>query len=155
MYYRIFQTRGRSELTSSQSFRPLQNVLSRSLRLVPKSKAAASTTSPWLDGVLQTWDNPVFKPSEPQIQRIFSQGQEMDNGMQSSIDDMTAHHPDTQNKISATHSVLKSCKLSKESLRNAQVIAQVDKKFILAKIRRLSTSVNRFRAASRRASYPD
>ncbi len=102
----------------------IQGKSNKSIRLVSRSKTAPSTPTPWLDGVLQTWDNPVFKSSELQIQRAFSQGQDMENGC--------CHSRDND---CGGASVSASSKLSKKGLQNAHVIAQVDKKFILVKMR--------------------
>ncbi|KAJ4311860.1 DNA mismatch repair protein [Neodidymelliopsis sp. IMI 364377] len=104
----------------------------RSLRqTAPKPTTAESVRTPWLDGLLHTWENPVFKPSEKGIQQISLQ-----DGLEREL-----QHPQRLNgshfymeKV-FSNAELSSAKLSKEGLRSAEVISQVDKKFILVRLK--------------------
>lgn len=94
------------------------------LRLAPKTAAVGQT--PWLDGILQTWTNPVFRTNEQRIEQILPPDDKGHN-----------HHQCCSVPKDATqfaHSLTK-IRLSKGSLASAEVLAQVDKKFILVKMR--------------------
>lgn len=79
----------------------------------------------WLDDLLKRWKNPIFEPTELPIPRSYH-----DNGLhgnKSSCRDSLGYGPST----TSLHS-----HVSKESLKSAKVISQVDNKFILARIPR-------------------
>ena len=102
------------------------------LRLVPKSAGVAAANTPFLDNVLQTWDNPVFKPSERRIQQAFLEEPSLDRG-----EALNLHHrcSGVDMDISLNEvGTAGSGRLSKAGLQCAEVIAQVDKKFILVKM---------------------
>jgi DNA mismatch repair protein MLH3 len=101
-------------------------------RLLPRPtpKTSIVEKAAWLDGILETWHNPVFKPSEQCIEQVLP------------------HEPDSNNvphwlsqqrcfhfggDTSPNTLPISTSKLSKESLAGAGVVAQVDKKFILIK----------------------
>ncbi|UPX17151.1 DNA mismatch repair protein [Ascochyta rabiei] len=106
---------------------------SKSLRMTPRSATAEFTRTPWLDGVLQGWENPVFRPSERNIQRMSLQD-DLEQGLLQHSQHGHVHstHFDMQKAFAEATS--SSARLSKEGLRNAQIISQVDKKFILVKM---------------------
>ncbi|CAD0088329.1 unnamed protein product [Aureobasidium mustum] len=117
--------------------RPL--VLERRKGHVPTTLDAtsySSTSAPWLEGFLQTWKNPVFEtqPEQP-IPKISLGGLEQEVGRshdchwQHSVADLFPHAgpPDVS-------------RLSKSALAFAQVISQVDNKFILMKTPSLAGS---------------
>ncbi|KAI1381160.1 hypothetical protein F4677DRAFT_402324 [Hypoxylon crocopeplum] len=87
--------------------------------------------SRWLGDLLSSWDNPVFQSQEPPIPVAFDEAKALafvkpSEGHCHRCDSMTL---DT---LQASHSV--EGRLSKDNLRDARVIAQVDRKFILVKI---------------------
>ncbi|KAF1983055.1 hypothetical protein K402DRAFT_456882 [Aulographum hederae CBS 113979] len=98
---------------------------------VQDAPSQKQTGREWVEGFLKEWDNPVFRQSEASIPRT-------------SFDLPT---PGTSNgrhgccnkrlemeKAFQEASISTKTKLSKEALSRAQVIAQVDKKFILVRI---------------------
>lgn len=90
----------------------------------------ASSTSPWLQGFLQTWKNPIFEIQSEE--KIPTAGL---GGMIHSHD----HHGQCAIADSFSHAgVTDTSRLSKSALPYAQVISQVDNKFILMKIPSLS-----------------
>ncbi|KAF2653375.1 hypothetical protein K491DRAFT_759719 [Lophiostoma macrostomum CBS 122681] len=98
----------------------------KSLRL-PKRPATGPKDTPWLDEVLQNWDNPIFRTSEQRIQQVS-----LDEGCGGGN-----HHLCSRVEIDKAFnesSLPGTSKLSKDGLRRARVIAQLDRKFILVKI---------------------
>lgn len=100
------------------------------LRLPPRTAPAANT--PWLEDVLQTWENPIFDLNQKSIELLGPQdccfqqrGQEAEY-VRNDASDMR-NFRNTQ--------PLSRTRLSKEDLSHAQVLAQVDKKFILIRTR--------------------
>jgi DNA mismatch repair protein MLH3 len=110
---------------------PTQKTVRTSHQTAPKPATADPVRTSWLDGLLHNWENPVFKPSEKGIQQISLQ-----DGLE-----REQHHPqrlngsyfDTEKAFSSAG--LSSARLSKEGLRSAEVISQVDKKFILVRLK--------------------
>ncbi|PSN63935.1 hypothetical protein BS50DRAFT_679128 [Corynespora cassiicola Philippines] len=106
---------------------------SKSMWIRKKPVPTARTGHSWFNNVLQSWDNPIFKPSEKRIQQI-------------SPEDISTHaeghnHAGQHHcsglamaKAFSESSIPDTSKLSKEGLSNASVIAQVDNKFILVRI---------------------
>ncbi|EON62760.1 hypothetical protein W97_01985 [Coniosporium apollinis CBS 100218] len=94
--------------------------------------------SEWMDEFLGTWSNPVFSKTEQSIPQAFFDAPE--NG---SVEASSGHHCGRQNTDNqlVQSSAIVSGRLSKAALRNAEVIAQVDKKFILAKMSNPQTDV--------------
>lgn len=106
---------------------------SRSFRVATKPTTAGPAKMPWLDGLLQRWDNPVFKPSERGIQQIsLHDGNEQEEQQRSQYMNTRCSYFDMHKAFDEAGSG--SARLSKEALRTAQVVSQVDKKFILAKM---------------------
>ncbi|KAF2625333.1 hypothetical protein BU25DRAFT_460448 [Macroventuria anomochaeta] len=112
---------------------------SRSLRIAPKSATAEPVKTPWLDGLLQTWDNPVFKPSEQGIQQMSLQDK-LEQGESQRPQHSHTHCSrfDMQKAFDVADS--SSARLSKNALRSAEVISQVDRKFILVRMAGSSTN---------------
>ena len=86
-------------------------------------------SSPWIRSLLETWQNPIFEPSERPISQVLG----------SSCDKQLPHgnnHHCTKLEIDQIFKEQQSsglnCRISKGALRYAHVIAQVDQKFILA-----------------------
>jgi DNA mismatch repair protein MLH3 len=102
-----------------------------------KSQALSGSPSPWLASVLDKWINPVFEPAEPPIQRLSLGSRDVSvNMMQKALQ----RHGCYDSQLNAENAfkelpVETSGRISKDALRNAEVISQVDKKFILVKLR--------------------
>jgi DNA mismatch repair protein MLH3 len=96
----------------------------------------SASTSPWLQGFLQTWKNPIFETqSEGAIQTAGFGGSVQDT-LQSHD-----HHGHCAVADSFSHAgMTDTSRLSKSALAYAQVISQVDNKFILMKIPSLAGS---------------
>ncbi|KAF2969451.1 hypothetical protein GQX73_g4114 [Xylaria multiplex] len=95
------------------------------LRLDDRS-ASNGNRSEWLADLLSSWENPVFKTTEPQIPSACSQinnsGQPLQPfGYSTWLQGSPEVGPPIQGRV------------SKAALRNAEIIAQVDRKFIFAK----------------------
>jgi DNA mismatch repair protein MLH3 len=116
---------------SDPSATPLEKPLvysTTSFRAAPMASTGSKTT--WLDGILKNWDNPVFKSSEQCIEQVFPKEPDPNNVL----------HPSAQHRclhVGADTSLdmlpVMTSRLSKDSLEGAEVVAQVDKKFILIK----------------------
>ena len=92
--------------------------------------------TPWLSDLLQTWDNPIFKPSGKGIQQMPPLSDLEQEQQHSHFGHTHCSHFETQYTLDNVGS--ESARLSKEGLRSAKVIAQVDKKFILVTMESLS-----------------
>ncbi|OAG07262.1 uncharacterized protein CC84DRAFT_1163476 [Paraphaeosphaeria sporulosa] len=126
---------------------PLPKVRVNTLRDSNQSLRLQKLTTPkkepnaWLNDMLRAWQNPVFLPSEARIQQaVPSQDQNVQHCAH-------CHHLDTGRGYSDgafdTVSTLNASKLSKEGLEKAEVMAQLDRKFILIKMRTLKDDVKR------------
>ncbi|KAI2615105.1 hypothetical protein GGR54DRAFT_614067 [Hypoxylon sp. NC1633] len=96
--------------------------------------------SEWLGDLLSSWDNPVFQPQEPPIPVALDEAKALALARPS---EGHYHGCDHQSLDSLQASYSVEGRLSKRNLRNAMVIAQVDRKFILAKIPLFSSSAER------------
>lgn len=101
-----------------------------SLRLLPRT--ATSGKTPWLDNVLQTWDNPIFDVNQQAIELSHSQDCCHEQGAQEM--GLARGHVFDKHNFGKTLPANRN-RLSKDDLLGCQVIAQVDKKFILIKAR--------------------
>ncbi|OJD29956.1 dna mismatch repair protein [Diplodia corticola] len=93
----------------------------------------------WLGDFLAGWDNPVFRTQAPAIPQVsLPEFSEEVNGL---LHGRSRHfsHADI-NKAFSEASALGAYKLSKQALRMAKVVAQVDKKFILVVMQATSAS---------------
>ncbi|KAL8808062.1 MAG: hypothetical protein Q9182_000340 [Xanthomendoza sp. 2 TL-2023] len=95
------------------------------------SAPAAPRPGSWVSNLLKDWHNPVFTPARGQaIQQVSLEGPTLE-----SSDILHGRHGRCSNrdidKALSQVSTAFSAKLSKEALKNASVIAQVDRKFIL------------------------
>ncbi|KAF2086028.1 hypothetical protein K490DRAFT_44950 [Saccharata proteae CBS 121410] len=111
---------------------------SKSLRLTDRSRAARSdklaSDDSWLGRFLTQWSNPVFQQvqtSIPQVSLHDSTSAPFDRIFHGHLKNYSQADIDQAFKEAST---LSPNKLSRESLKRASVIAQVDKKFILAKM---------------------
>lgn len=85
----------------------------------PSPSQQDNTPSEWITDILKTWQNPVFPPVEPPIPRIY--------------DDALPGCASHLNHTEAPTIPLQS-RISRSALLAAEVISQVDKKFILIKV---------------------
>ncbi|KUJ06570.1 uncharacterized protein LY89DRAFT_743715 [Mollisia scopiformis] len=103
------------------------------------SQSNRNSTEPsnaWISDILQGWENPVFSTVEPTIPQILLEGP--DEHTQSILHGR--HHHCSQIDIDLAFkesSAGVSGRISKSALRNAEVVSQVDRKFILVKVRAL------------------
>lgn len=104
-----------------------QNRLTRSTLNTPK-------TGSWISEFLRTWDNPVFSLPEEGIPQVSVNGPSIETSCILQGRNHRCSDTDIQKAFSES-SLLLSKKLSKGALSSAEVIAQVDKKFILIKLR--------------------
>ncbi|KAI9815136.1 MAG: DNA mismatch repair protein [Pycnora praestabilis] len=97
------------------------------------SKDKEKETGKWINGLLAEWDNPVFRPAEDPIPQISLKGPGIEAASTLHGRNLCCSHLDIENAFlgSSSH---KSGKLSKSGLHNAEIIAQVDRKFILVKM---------------------
>ncbi|KAI1153533.1 hypothetical protein F4825DRAFT_414596 [Nemania diffusa] len=97
-------------------------------RLRSDYKLASDTNrSMWLGELLSSWENPVFKVTEPCIPSAFSEENSLSRPMQpfgcsTWLQDSSELGPPIQGRV------------SKMALRCAEVISQVDRKFIFARV---------------------
>jgi DNA mismatch repair protein MLH3 len=105
----------------------------KSLRISSRPATVEPAKTPWLDNMFQTWENPIFKPTERRVQQISLQYDTermgtcnpQHNHSHSPICDVTKAFDDTGSCLA---------RLSKDALCKAEVISQVDKKFILVRM---------------------
>ncbi|USP76671.1 hypothetical protein yc1106_03945 [Curvularia clavata] len=119
-------------------FRTDQRPASKSIRLPNRPSTAATKETPWLDEVLRNWENPVFKPSEQRIEQIPIHG----DGFSHNHDFAKHNCSRLTDTAFDTNTLSSASRLSKESLKNAKVISQVDNKFILVKMQNASLGPN-------------
>ncbi|PYI10326.1 DNA mismatch repair protein [Aspergillus sclerotiicarbonarius CBS 121057] len=102
----------------------------------PRSAAVRGTENKWVDNLLDNWINPVFgRPEKPISVMDASAGHEATRPGSSSHD--------SRGELCGLDSIGVSKfrgKLRKQDLRTAEIIAQVDQKFILTKVRTSSRS---------------
>jgi DNA mismatch repair protein MLH3 len=93
-------------------------------------KSNVEEPSPWLNNILRTWNNPVFCPTEPSIPQITLEGQEA--GVQEILHGRRHHCSQIDiDRAFKEPSAGIDGRISKTALSHAEVISQVDKKFIL------------------------
>jgi DNA mismatch repair protein MLH3 len=107
-----------------------QAISTPALRLPRQTTNSGQT--PWLDGVLQHWTNPVFRTSEQRIEQVPLQEHETLH---------LRHHCCSAHGEGdlKTHPITMT-RLSKQSLSSAEVLAQVDNKFILVRTKACTDS---------------
>lgn len=113
-------------------------------RKAPICRAGKEPTT-WISSLLKSWDNSVFQPAELQIPHVSFDGLDIDS--QRTLHG--AHHCTNLDIGKAFRSIGGPVgRLSKGALRSAEIISQVDKKFILIK---MTTSVTQSRSESAQA----
>ncbi|KAK1994360.1 hypothetical protein LX36DRAFT_683717 [Colletotrichum falcatum] len=97
-----------------------------------RNQSQRQEPSDWLKGVLSQWENPVFQPVEPAVPRLDEASMQVTGraAIQSlDLDAECSHGTHTSN-------IKLSGRISKAALADAEVVSQVDQKFILVKLRR-------------------
>lgn len=117
---RTGQTVHRKAFASGYSFWPGAN-RQRPGRSQEPDSATDPVRNQWVDSLLESWDNPVFTRSEKPLANLHVP---------------TISHDCLQDirSLDATHLAKFSGKIQRHSLATASIIAQVDHKFILAKM---------------------
>ncbi|KAL7931632.1 hypothetical protein V8C35DRAFT_309083 [Trichoderma chlorosporum] len=90
--------------------------------------------SKWLQNILKSWKNPVFEPTQPGVPRI---NDEAPAPLRDSVSTHGSHRCCGDDKGGVrfeTASIGLEGRVSRSALEAAQVVAQVDKKFILLKL---------------------
>jgi DNA mismatch repair protein MLH3 len=106
----------------SNSFLGKLQSLGRSHRPNP-----ASSSSLWMDSLIDAWDNPTFARTEAPVPNFDADGDHLHNQARS-------HHcHEAIGTLFGTHVAKFRGKLQRQCLATATIIAQVDQKFILAK----------------------
>ncbi|MCJ1405281.1 DNA mismatch repair protein [Xylographa trunciseda] len=114
-----------------------RSIISKKLRL----SATLSTVKPlsvpsegsWAEEFLKSWDNPIFLRSEEAIPRVSEQLTEVGGGRDSLSRNNRSSHGSSERAFTDA-SISLATRLTKQDLRNAEIIAQLDKKFILIKV---------------------
>lgn len=108
-------------------------VFDKPLRLSRKPASAPGEGSRrgWLEHFLAEWDNPVFRTQTQAIPQVSLSG--FSNEANGLFHGRSGHCSEAEiKKAFSEASALEEYKLSKQALRKATVVAQVDRKFILA-----------------------
>ncbi|KAL5324678.1 hypothetical protein ACEPPN_009226 [Leptodophora sp. 'Broadleaf-Isolate-01'] len=92
-----------------------------------------TTPSPWVSDMLKKWDNPVFALAEPSIPQITFDGP--DGSTQNTLHGHHYHCSQIDiDRAFQESSPGTSGRISKDALGRAEVVSQVDQKFILVKL---------------------
>ncbi|KAH7305098.1 DNA mismatch repair protein [Rhexocercosporidium sp. MPI-PUGE-AT-0058] len=118
-------------ITMQSTNAPFQQ--SRLTTFGPDQPAPQSTPCPWIADVLKKWDNPVFALPEPSIPRILFDGPGADTQHI-----LHGHHHhcsqiDIDRAFTGSSSGING-RISKDALGRAEVVSQLDQKFILVKL---------------------
>ncbi|MCJ1379457.1 DNA mismatch repair protein [Xylographa soralifera] len=117
---------------SSYSFKSNQKLHSNITSSTSKPLSVPPTGS-WAEKFLKSWDNPIFRRTEEAIPRISEQLTELSGGQDSlSGNDRFSHGSIERAFTDPSRSF--TARVAKHDLRNAEIIAQVDNKFILIKV---------------------
>ena len=94
--------------------------------------ANPTSQNTWVDNIMKKWENPVFQRSERPISSADTENPDGSRG----FGELQGHHHCFEDTfgMGASHFALSQGRLSRQGLRAAHVIGQVDKKFILAKV---------------------
>lgn len=113
--------------------RKSQDVFTPSLRLPPRAESINEPPETgWLDGILKNWQNPVFRCTEKGIQQAslyLPAGGDETGAIKTGRFEFNTTAQIDQAFKEVSH--LNASRITKEALRNAKVISQVDEKFIL------------------------
>lgn len=101
----------------------------------PTMNTSSRETTPWIRDLVSKWKNPVFEPTEAPIPKLPDVSETL--GLDPRPGGHHCHHGQAAFTIGTRHDTSAmglQGRLSKDNLRKAQLIAQVDKKFIFAKL---------------------
>ena len=102
-------------------------------RLKTTIKPKDENFSPWINSILKSWDNPIFRPAEISIPQITLEAdratQQLLHGHRHCCSQLDIEK--AFKEIAAGANV----QITKHALRKAKIISQVDKKFILVKLK--------------------
>ena len=102
-----------------------------------------SHSIPWLTDMLSTWKNPVFEPTAPPIERVLNASTSL--GVEATPNQGGCHG--CSNLVfkapGETSSIAVPGRISRHALQNAEVVAQVEAKFVLAKVPRDTAGAER------------
>lgn len=120
------------EACQTQGSRPISERVSARENFRMRESQEAKDVSPWLEDLLSNWQNPVF----PAVEAPIPVASNVDRFLSSSSLAIEAGCCGWQNANPDGGLGLTSItgKVSREALRNAEVIAQVDRKFIFARV---------------------
>jgi DNA mismatch repair protein MLH3 len=116
---------------------PVQEILSElappsvhRLTMRPNSAHSGDASPGWLNDLHKTWKNPVFNSAEASIPylRDHTLGKIPGQGIQHSH---CRHETHSQSNMSGSAFIVGGNRLTKDSLRQARIVSQVDKQFIL------------------------
>ncbi|KAF4930392.1 Vacuolar protein sorting-associated protein 11-like protein [Colletotrichum viniferum] len=105
-------------------------------RFKENSAQPAKEPSDWFKGVLSKWENPLFEPVQCTVPRVDDTslgGGDEDVGSTQATDAGCCHHTSMSN-------IKLTGRISKAALVRAEVLSQVDAKFILVKLHREQVS---------------
>ncbi|KAI9042585.1 putative DNA mismatch repair protein (Mlh3) [Aspergillus affinis] len=108
-----------------------QTVRATRLANRPKSAVAAKSQSFWVNNLLDHWENPAFRRSEKPIHAIDAGHSSVTEAVETRVRDVSSELCGFE----ATGISKFRGKLLKQDLQKAEVIAQVDQKFVLARLK--------------------
>jgi DNA mismatch repair protein MLH3 len=119
--------------TASSSFMTHDNLTAaiKRRRLNTKSSASGEPEG-WVRDVLKNWNNPVYQPTEVPIPQLSLEGSA--SHVQNPVPGQIQQCSHTNTGLGSNDLSLASNRLSKQGLQDAEVIAQIDRKFILVKM---------------------
>ncbi|TEY44013.1 hypothetical protein BOTCAL_0356g00150 [Botryotinia calthae] len=107
------------------------------LTAAKRSPTSDKQSIPWIDAILNRWENPVFAPVELSIPQVSVDGLDLETQEIIHGRHQCCSQAETEKAFKETSSGLYG-RISKDALRDADIISQVDKKFILANLQRRS-----------------
>ena len=109
------------------------STMSLNLRIPSRSPLipfASAKEDSWVSGFLRDWENPIFNRTEGAIPQLSSIGPSLEASTTLHGACHPCSHTNMQHAFAESSSSL-STKLSKDNLRNARIISQIERKFVL------------------------
>lgn len=103
---------------------------------LPNKIPPKDTESSWMGDLMSSWQNPVFSSAEPSIPTVFDENRSTGDKTRSNGTCYASDQGGPWHLLDSPVGV--NSKLSKDGLRRAEVVGQVDRKFILTNIPSLS-----------------
>ena len=107
-------------------------IFNKSVRLPSQASLRSNDSDTWLAGILKKWDNPVFKPTE----RSIPQSSLCENQDRAECNHHHGSGMEQKQDSMGSFSTARMSKLSRAGLEQAEVMAQLDRKFILVKMKK-------------------